>query len=204
MRLMRDTSLNMLKQVLPENGLVEDPTNAEELKPVPVYEEGTFSLFTCVNSWCPTTIEWPAIPSYTYVPAYYKQYRDAEGNAFNRIVVMADNYCYARFFAAKELMHCLLDDDHISATNSFELVNLLIDELAAGKSTLSSTPQTIVDEIAWMGAAWYLIPDGWIPLLKQMHNAICKAEPNSAQQAYFHLAHLIRVPELVLRFRMNN
>lgn len=203
-RLITDTSLNVLNKVLPKNDLAAMPTKAEQLRPVPVYEEDAYSLFTVVNERCPTTIEWPAIPSYTYVPAYYKRYRDADKKPYNKIVVMAENYCHARFFAAKELMHCFLDDDHISATNSFDLVNSLIDELAAGNNAMSFTPQTVVDEAAWFGAALYLIPNGWIPLLKKMHATICEAAPNSAQQAFFHIAHEIRVPEVVLRARMKS
>lgn len=199
-RLVRETSRNALRSVLEANQLPEHPTSASEIRPVPVFEEDAPSnLLNIVAHRTPTTILWPDVQADTYVPAYYKQFKPNGQEARNEIVVVAENYCQARFFAAKELMHGLIEDDNYPATNTFQLVNELIDELAAGQPAVTFAPQTIVDEVAWLGAAHYLIPNGWIPLLKKMVHDVIEQVPASTQHAYLHVARHIRVPEVVLR-----
>lgn len=199
-RLMRETARLVLNDVLESNNLPKHPTSAKDIFPVPVFEaDKPENLLKRVSHKTPTEILWPLTQSDTYLPAYYKKFQDASGATRNEIVVISENYCQARFFAAKELMHGLIEDDNYPATNSFQLVNELIDELATGQHRPTCAPQTVVDEVAWFGAALFLIPHGWIPLLNQMVADVTQHAPASAHHAYLHVARTIRVPEVVLR-----
>ena len=202
-RLIEENSREMLKLVFQATGLPEFPTNASQLRPVPVYEEHeNLSLLKLVNKRIPTTIVWPDVREYEYVPASYKRYRDADKKPYNRIIINSENLCYSRFFAAKELMHCSLDDDRFPVTNTFELVNSLVVELAASPGNMMScAPQTIIDQIAWMGATYYTMPRGWLPLLNQLHRDMC-ASGLTDDLSYRYIAQLIRVPEVFLRHRL--
>lgn len=202
-RLIRDTASGTQKVVCEKNGISLNPTAAGQLCPIPVYEaDFEHSLLTSANIRMPTEILWPTSHNYTYLPAYFKRIR-RDGRLRNEIVVVTDNYCEARFFAAKELMHCFMDDDGYPATNSITLVRELMESLAVGVSNLHATqPQTIVDEVAWLGASEYLVPSSWIPLLAKVYKAISSHAPGA--NAYFHLAQLIRVPEMVLRLRLRD
>jgi hypothetical protein len=204
-RLIRDIAEGTQRKVCEANGIPLTPSSASQMQPIPVYEATqASSLLTCANIRHPTEIKWPVTQQYEYLPAYFKRYRKADGRRCNEIVVTANNYCSARFFAAKELMHCFIDEDGYPATNSVELVHDLIDDLVIGIKGLTSysTPQTIVDEVAWLGASLYLIPQSWIPLLTKSLAAITEAKPSA--NGYLHLAQLIRVPEIVLRSRIKH
>jgi hypothetical protein len=204
-KLIVDTAKGIQKQVCEANGIPLVPEHAGQMQPVPVYEENcAVNLLTTANSLRnQTEIKWAINASYDYLPAYYKKYKDPSTHKErNEIVVTADNYCIARFFAAKELMHCFVDDDGYAATNTIPLVHELIDDLIVGSGLNRSAPQTIVDEIAWIGATLYLIPDGWIPLLQKTQQVILEAEPSV--NASLHLAQLIRVPEPILRTRLRH
>jgi hypothetical protein len=201
LELIRDTSQGIQKKVCEANEISLEPTSASQLCPIPVYEENSkLNLLTSANIRRTTTIQWATNQNFTYLPAYFKKFK-RDGRTCNEVVVIADNYCIARFFAAKELMHCFLDDDGYAATNSIALVNELIESLAVGTSNIQNPPrQTIVDEIAWLGAAEYLVPSSWVPLLIKTRDNISEQLPKS--NAYKHLAQLIRVPETVLRNRL--
>lgn len=203
LRLVRNEARSALHRVLKQNGLPVYATDGSQIQPVPVYEKSGADLLSLVSSKSPTEIFWPQTQADTYLPAYFKRYSSNDGEAYNQVVVISENYCQARFFAAKELMHGLIQDTdtHLEypPSNTIGLVNQLIDELASGQNGMSCNPQTIVDEVAWIGAALYLIPNGWIPLLKQMVEDITKIAPESAAHAYMHVARTIRVPEVVLR-----
>jgi hypothetical protein len=204
-KLFRETAEGIQKNVCGKCNISLTPKNASELGPIPVYEEGyTFSLLDSAKIQCPTEIRWATNNAYEYLPAYFKRYKLEDGSRCNEIVVTAGNYCIARFFAAKELMHCFIDVDGYPQTNSIPLVNDLIEDLTVGIKSLNSysNPQTIVDELAWVGASLYLIPDGWIPLLNKVLLAIAEKEPNA--NAFLHVSQLIRVPELVLRARLRH
>jgi hypothetical protein len=204
-RQVHENSREMLKLVFQETGLPEFPTNASQLRPVPVFEEKEkLSLLGLVNRRIPTTIYWPDVRDYEYVPAYYKRYRDQNRRPYNKIIVNPGNYCYSRFFAAKELMHCSLDEENYPVTNTFELVNNLVVELAAAPGNIMScAPQTLVDQSAWMAAALYTMPEGWLPLLSQLHKDMCAANMND-DHSYRYIAELIRVPEVFLRHRLKD
>lgn len=199
--LIRETSQGIQKKVCAANGISLNPTSAGELCPIPVYEEDSkLNLLSSANIKRPTSIQWATNQNFTYLPAYFKKVK-RDGIPCNEVVVIADNYCVARFFAAKELMHCFLDEDGYAASNSISLVNELIESLAVGSGNIENPPrQTIVDEIAWLGASEYLVPSSWVPLLIKTRDSISTLFPKS--NAYLHLAQLIRVPETVLRSRL--
>ncbi|ARP89799.1 hypothetical protein CAL14_05445 [Bordetella genomosp. 9] len=151
----------------------------------------------------PTEIKWAINSAHQFLHAYVKKYKDPDtGRIRSEVVVTTENYCLARFLAAKELMHCFIDDDGLSATNSIELVYDLIDDLIAGNGLTRTAPQTIVDEIAWIGASLYLIPDQWVPALEASYAAIHAQFPQV--NAHLHLAQLIRVPEVILKTRLKH
>lgn len=204
-RLIVETAQGIQQKVCAANGISLAPTSAGQITPVPVYEANCeVNLLTIANSMRNATeIKWAINASYAFLPAYFKKYKDPETHLErNEIVVTADNYCTARFFAAKELMHCFIEDDGHAATNSIPLVHELIDDLIVGSGLNRAAPQTIVDEVAWLGATLYLIPDGWIPLLLQAQQDILERHPNA--NASFHIAQLIRVPEPIVRTRLRH
>jgi Zn-dependent peptidase ImmA (M78 family) len=204
-KLICETAAGVQKVVCEKNGISLTPTSGAQICPIPVYEQDAkFTLLENANirRTATTIIHWATNTNYTYLPAYIKKYK-RDGKRYNEIIITTNNYCEARFFAAKELMHCFVDDDGHHATNSIEAVNELIESLSIGLSSLSeATPQTIVDEIAWLGAAEYLVPNSWIPLLASMYQQLVSLDP--PVNAYLHLAQKIRVPENVLRARLRN
>lgn len=204
-KLIVSTARGIQEKVCAANGIALTPASAGDMRPVPVYEEQcAVNLLTTANSLRhQTEIKWAINASYDYLPAYYKKYKDPNTHKErNEIVVTADNYCIARFFAAKELMHCFVEDDGHAATNTIPLVHELIDDLIVGSGLNRSAPQTIVDEVAWLGATLYLLPDGWIPLLHKAQQVILQKEPTA--NASLHLAQLLRVPEPILKTRLRH
>ncbi|MFY1954985.1 hypothetical protein ACOTCL_18305 [Achromobacter xylosoxidans] len=203
-KLIAGTARGILAKVCEANGISLAPRHASELVPIPVYEEAPASLLTAANGMCPTEIKWVLKARYNYVPAYFTKYRDPETHRLsNQIVVGVSNYCMARFLAAKELMHCFLDWEDYPATNSIPLVSELIDDLVAGGNTLlGAGKQTLVDEIAWFGAALYLVPQEWLPALVAVRQAIAEQDPKA--DADLHIAQLIRVPESIVRQRLRH
>jgi len=200
----RENAREMLGLVLARVGLPLVPTSVAELRPIPVFEDEASSLLQLVNQRIPTRMLWPQVPADEFVPAYFKRYRDANRKPYNEIVVTSDNYCHARFFAAKELMHCSIDDDQYPVTNSLPLLNNLLTELAAGPSNfLACAPQTMVDQVAWIGAASFTMPDTWLPLLKQLHQDMCRSGMPD-ELAYRYVAQLIRVPQVILKHRLTH
>lgn len=199
-KLIAETVKGVQAKICRENGISLTPSCADDLCPIPVYEEAPDSLLKTANYVRrPTTINWATSGTYDYLGAYIKTYKDPQnGRKHSEIVVTADNYCWARFFAAKELINCFIDDDGYSATNTVELTKSLIDDLVAA-GLPRTEPQTIVDEFAWLGAAYYLIPDSWITPIKLVIDELSKTE---AENAYFYMAQKIRAPETVLRARI--
>lgn len=204
LKLICRTARGIQKKVCEANHISLEPRSAREIKPIPVYEHSERSLLSTADLMCQTEIKWALKTPYNFVPAYFKRYKDPHTHKVrNEIIVRAENYCMARFFAAKELMHCFLDDDGYPATNSVALAQDLIDELVLGGNVFTrSSPQTAVDEIAWYGASQYLIPQEWIPLLTAVKQAILASDPTA--NADLHLAQMVRVPETVLRHRMKH
>lgn len=199
----RENTYGALQKVCEPNGISLAPTSPSQLCPIPVYEDGfAATLFSTANARARTSISWPAVTELTYLQAYVKKYKK-DKRVWNEIVVNATNYCWARFYAAKELMHCVTDDDGYAASDSIDLVNDLLESLVSGGSNfLHLKPQTIVDEIAWMGASEYLVPTPWIPMIKRILGEMAAKLPES--NPHLHIAQLLRVPELVLRNRLKN
>lgn len=202
-RLIRETAIGIQKKVFEGLEIALSPKSGKELRPVPVYEDEKYSLLLTANIRSPTTLRWATNQSFAYLPAYYKKLRGDDGRLRNEIVVVTNNYCDARFFAAKELMHCFIDDDGYEATNTIELVNDLMESLAVGSANIRNPRnQTIIDEVAWIGAVEYLIPETWIPLMAKIFEAVSAV--TTPANAYLHIAQVIRVPELIVRWRLRD
>ena len=130
-KLIRETAQGIQKKVCEANKISLNPTSGLQLKLIPVYEDAPLSLLKTANiKRIKTDIRWATNQTYAFLPAYFKTIRGGDGKKRNEIVVVTGNYCEARFFAAKELMHCFMDEDGYEATNSIELVNDLIESLA--------------------------------------------------------------------------
>lgn len=185
------------KIVCENNNISLNPKKGSDLCLIPVYEDGQYNLLTHANSIGAAEIFFPS-KNYDFLPAYYKKYKVCDEESM-KIVVATDNYCEARFFAAKELMHCYIHDNGMSATNSIEKINVLIENLSAN---LRTNPETIADEVAWFGASCYLVPDEWIPMLITIRDRIVVESPDD--NAYLHIAQLLRAPEIVVRIRLQS
>ena len=197
----RERTAGVLGMLCDGNPIPLVPASPADLQPIPVYEtDKGSSLLSVASQRSRITLDWPAIPDATYLQAYVKRYK-RDGRICNEIVVNTQNYCWARFYVAKELMHCTTDEDGYSATNTFELVNDLVESLISGGFT-DPRPQTIVDEIAWIGACECLLPEQWMPMILKVHGAIAAAFADA--DADLHMAQILRVPILVLRHRMKH
>lgn len=185
------------KIVCENNNISLNPRTGADLCPIPVYEDDKYNLLSHANSIGAAELLFPS-KNYDFLPAYYKKYKDGDKESIT-IVVSTDNYCEARFFAAKELMHCYIHDNGMSATNSVEKINVLIENLSAN---LRTNVETIADEVAWFGASCYLVPDEWIPILISIRDRIALESPND--NAYLHIAQLLRAPEIVVRIRLKS
>lgn len=185
--------------VCERNNISLNPKSGLELCPIPVYEDGKYNLLSHANEIGSAEIMFP-LNNYEYLPAYYKKTKQNDIEKI-KIVVVTSNYCEARFFAAKELMHCYIQDNGISATNSIDKINRLIQNLSAN---LRINPESIADEVAWIGASYYLIPEEWVPLLKNIRNEIIRSSPDDSNNAYLHIAQLLRAPEIVVRIRLED
>ena len=195
-----------LNIIFRENNIARNPTSVEEICPIPVYEEGTYSLFTLINTQRrPTVLKFPDVKG-DFVPAYYKRYRDlASGKVKHEIVITTDNHCYARFFAAKEMVHCSLDDDgHAATVNLADLEKLIGDLTEPSAAYLTTSAQTIVDQYAWLGATHYLIPDSWIEPLQKLRATLSGQHPSKALDADLYIAQLVRVPVGIVRYRLKD
>lgn len=194
---MIETAREKGKKVCAQNGIPYEPTNARDLRPIPVYEDAPCSLLTLANVQHTTTISWPGIES-MYLQAYWKRRVRVDRKAQNEIVILVNNnYCWARFYAAKELMHCFMEDENYPRSGTIELVNDLMDDLATTGFMRCETPQTIVDEAAWVGAMEYVMPRSWTPTLKALRTDLQAAFPQFDPDLL--IAQIIRVPASVVR-----
>jgi len=155
-----------------------------------------YSLLTFTKEILDTEIEWPETEA-TFLPAYFKKYFENEKLSAKIVVAASDNYCEARFLAAKELMHCHTIDNGLSSTKTLVEVNELLESLALG---VSIDNQTMADQVAWWGAAELLVPDSWIPMLKRIHADLSTKLPE--KDAVLHIAQLLRVPEGLVKFKL--
>lgn len=203
-RLITEMARERLNKVFAQNNIAEHPKSVDEIRPIPVYETGAFSLLDLVNNQRrPTELVFPDVKS-EFVPAYYKRYRNAEsGRVHHQIVIATDNHCYARFFAAKEMVHCSIDEDGHAATKNFAEFERLVGDLTEPAATfLTNSAQTIVDQFAWLGATHYLIPDTWIEPLRKLRAALCAQHQDKAADADLYLAQLVRAPVGIVRYRL--
>lgn len=183
-------------ELIGKNKLQINPTKGSEIKPIPIFEPDQYSLLTFTKEVLDTEIDWPETEP-TFLPAYCKKFNE-DGKLSAKIVVSSsDNYCEARFLAAKELMHCHTVDNGMSSTATLEEVNDLLESLALG---VSIDNQTMADQVAWWGAAELLVPDSWIPMLKKIYSDLTTKLPEN--DAVLYIAQLLRVPVGLIKFKL--
>lgn len=187
---------NLQLKLFAENNLQTTPTKGSEIKPIPIFEPDKYSLLTFTNEILDTKIDWPEADS-KFLPAHFKKYQEGEKLSAEIVVSSSDNYCEARFLAAKELMHCHTIDNGLSSTKTLAEVNDLLESLALG---FSIDNQTMADQVAWWGAAELLVPDSWIPMLKKIHFDLEAKMPEN--DAVLHIAQLLRVPVGLIKFKL--
>lgn len=187
---------NLQSKLIEKNNLQTNPTKGSDIKPIPIFEPDQYSLLTFTNELLDTGIDWPETEA-TYLPAYFKKFQEGEKQSARVVVSSSDNYCEARFLAAKELMHCHTIDNGLSSTNTLAEVNDLLESLALGVSTDN---QTMADQVAWWGAAELLVPDSWIPILQKIYSELTAQMPE--EEAVFHIAQLLRVPVGLIKFKL--
>lgn len=190
------TAKTLQKIILDKNQMQLSPTRGGQIKPVPVFESDQYSLLEFTKTITDAELIWPETES-TFLPAYIIKYRKEDSNSARIVVTANENYCEARLLAAKELMHCHITDNGLSTTKTLPEVNELLDSLALG---VSLDNQTMVDQIAWWGASEFLVPETWIPLLKQIFDDIKTKLPQV--DPILHVAQLLRVPVGLVRFKL--
>lgn len=182
--------------ILEKNQMPFEPKNGSEIKPLPVFESGQYSLLEFTQTITDAEIIWPETES-TFLPAYIIKYSVDQNSSAKIVVTANENYCEARLLSAKELMHCHIIDNGLSTTKTLPEVNELLDSLALG---VSLDNQTMVDQIAWWGASEFLIPEGWVPMLKKIYGDIRTKYPD--HDALLHMAQLLRVPTGLIKFKL--
>lgn len=187
---------NLQAKLIEKNNLQTNPTKGSEIKPIPIFEPDQYSLLTFTKEILDTEIDWPETEA-TFLPAYFKKYKEGGKLSANIVVASSENYCEARFLAAKELMHCHTIDNGLSSTRTLVEVNELLESLALG---VSLDNQTMADQVAWWGAAELLVPDSWIPMLKKIYSDLIIHLPEN--DAVFHIAQLLRVPVGLIKFKL--
>lgn len=185
-------------KLIEKNHLPSHPTKGSEIKPIPIFEPDQYNLLTFTNEIYDTKIYWLETET-IFLPAYFKKYSEDGKTSAIIVVAASDNYCQARFLAAKELMHCHTEENGLSSTKTLVEVNELIESLALGVS-IPMDDQTMADQVAWWGAAELLVPDSWIPMLKQIQADLSIQFPGN--DAVLHIAQLLRVPVGLVKFKL--
>ena len=195
----RSTAKNLQREIMIRNGIEVNPTRGDQIKPIPVFESSCCSLLKFTNEMYPTETVWMGRGTSTdFLHAYIIKYVKDSRKSARIVVTENENYCLARFFAAKELMHCHIAENGLPAsTKTAHEANELLNSLALG---ISFDNQTMVDEVAWLGAAEFLIPETWISFLKVILSRIRTNFPQ--HDAFLHLAQLLRVPAALVAYKL--
>lgn len=197
MKLAKDTGYNLSLDVRNKNGIKISPQSGKDLAPIPVYEEDQVSLHSITRDSCETDIL-VVDKEPIYIDAYWKRYPEK-----NSVILTDHNYCWARFFSCKELMHCYLYDTGEEAITLSSLHKLIL-ELAADSSLTPEHPSRprIIDEVAYYGALEYLLPKDVMPLI-----CVCiekLTETMSKDEAILMMSISMRVPKNALEFRLDS
>lgn len=190
------TAKELQTRILSANKMPLFPTSGSDIKPIPVFEPDQYSLLQFTQTITEAKLIWPETES-TFLPAYIIKYLNGTDNSAKIVVTANENYCEARLLATKELMHCHITDNGLSTTKTLPEANELLDSLALG---VSLDNQTMVDQIAWWGASEFLVPESWVPILKQIFTDIKTKLPD--HDATLHVAQLLRVPEGLIKYKL--
>lgn len=203
----------LVAKIRADNDFPNAPQSGADLRVMPVYEEEyenkpVSSLFKFAKEITQVSIEGVA-QEYNHLAAYYIEYAienvdHPETSISRRIVVSKQNYCWARFYLCKELMHCFVHDTgeqrENSCTNTLDGLSTLIEELLLRSSGCGT--QTLVDEAAYYGALEFMMPDDTLPILAAVYKTLADTMPGQLDQVYGVIAHLIRVPELFVKYKL--
>lgn len=205
----------LISKIREANNFPNVPQSGADLRVMPVYEEEyenqpVYSLFKFARKITEVSIEGVA-QDYNHLAAYYIEYSTSNADASEdsgvtrRIVVSRQNYCWARFYLCKELMHCFVHDTgeqrESSCTNTLDELSTLIEELLIRSSGCGA--QTLVDEAAYYGALEFMMPDDTLPILAEVYKVLSKTMPGQLDQVYGVIAHLMRVPELFVKYKLD-
>lgn len=190
-------------------------STGSDLRAMPVYEDkyednGVVSLFEFAKEMTPVSITRVAQDN-DYLDAYYMNFSVGEDNALSetgterQIVVARHNYCWTRFYLCKELIHCFVYDTgeerSSSLTNTSDRLSQLIQEMLI--PTQNNSCQTLVDFAAYFGAWEFMMPEDTLPLLAKAYDELAKQEGVGQELAYRELAKFIRVPELLVKSKLD-
>lgn len=197
MKQARDTGYNLSLQVRERNEIQINPKVGKDLFLMPVFEENQVSLHSITREICETEIM-VVDKEPMYVDAYWKRYLEK-----NTVILTDHNYCWSRFYACKELMHCYLYDTGQEALTLSSLHKLIL-ELTADSTLTPEHPSRprIVDEVAYYGALAYLLPNDVMPLLSACIEKL--SEEMSKDDAILMTAISMRVPKIALEFRLDS
>lgn len=186
------------QEVFLKNNWGLEPQSLDGLFPIPVYEDGYYSLLSHAKEVVgedEVEITWPD-GSYEYLPAYFRRFTKSDGTSKMTIVINeTENYCEARFYAAKELMHCYVYDNKEAVTGTIEQADSLLMQLAyrdGNPKADTHDPQTIADNAAYYGAFEYLVPPEWHAHIKKIFNELLKEYSEEDSRRF--IAQKIRVP----------
>lgn len=212
----RNTAANLVAAIRRKNQFPVNIKSGRDLRVMPVYEnlldaQRNFSLLEFANEFSPVLVE--RIPQEnTHLDAYYLFFHRPSENGEpislrRRIAVARHNYCWTRFYVCKELFHCFMFENGEKAnadtlTNTDLALEALIQELVIQSGADTNSPQTLVDRAAYVGAWDYIMPDDYLPVLVKAFES--HSTTWGAKLAYEYLALRIRVPELLLKAKLDS
>lgn len=181
------------------------PRNNTDLCVMPVFEENVVSLYSHTKEIVDTELRYVASPT-TFIDAYILHFKK-DGKSKNIVTLAAkSNYCWARYYICKELMHSYFYDTQEvvdnAMTDSFPMLQTLIEEiLLRGYEGPSAKCQTYADVAAYWAAVEYLIPSDTLPLLNAIFDRFSTLDDESGYTA---IARRLRAPEFLVKFRIDS
>lgn len=120
-------------------------------------------------------------------------------DATNAKIFVSDghNFCWSRFLVAKELCHLIQGafDDKTMSSEPQEIIDLLSDLLSPESGALRQAKLFTLENAAYFGAIELLLP-------MEFQEEIMKLISNGCD--LLRIAHMYKVPELIVEFRCRN
>lgn len=200
------------------NNIAEMITNAKQLKPIPIHDqkENFHKLSQEING-IPIHISIAAYKADS-VDGYWKLYANKsivstrDGEDIHKLLDDADlqmahiilseqpSYCWERYIACKELMHCYLHSPD-TATHSLPMVkSLLITHINSSGQNNINEMQSMVDHAAYYGAIEMMMPRFYMPILIHIFQELSQKYGESV--AYERIARKLRIPLKLVEYRI--